>query len=98
VVDGFHAHVLANGRKIRLLTIVDNFNRESVALEVNYGFKAAQVVEALQRAIKRRGTPKIIRVDNGPEFISKQLDLWAYEHHVQLDFSRPGKPTDNAFI
>ncbi len=49
-------------------------------------------------AIREYGCPKTIRVDNGPEFISKELDLWAYMHGVTLDFSRPGKPTDNAFI
>lgn len=48
--------------------------------------------------MRRHGLPKVIRVDNGPEFVSKDLDLWAYAHKVLLDFSRPGKPTDNAFI
>ena len=56
------------------------------------------MVETLNQAVKRYGKPTCIRVDNGPEFISKELDLWAYARGVQLDFSRPGKPTDNAFI
>ncbi len=56
------------------------------------------VVEALSRSVKRYGLPERIRVDNGPEFISKDVDLWAYTNKVVLDFSRPGKPTDNAFI
>lgn len=89
---------LVDGTKIRLLTVVDNYSRESVALEVDYGFKSRQVIEVLQRAIRHRGAPEIIRVDNGPEFISKELDLWAYNHKINLDFSRPRKPTDNAFI
>jgi putative transposase len=57
-----------------------------------------QVVEAMDRIASIRGTPRAIRVDNGPEFISKALDRWAYENGVTLDFSRPGKPTDNAFV
>ncbi len=56
------------------------------------------MVEALSRSVKRYGLPERIRVDNGPEFISKDVDLWAYTNKVVLDFSRPGKPTDNAFI
>ena len=61
-------------------------------------FKATDVVTALNRAVKRQGKPKTIRVDNGPEFVPKEVDLWAYANGVVLDFSRPGKPTDNAFI
>jgi putative transposase len=94
----FMHDVLSDGRKIRLLTIVDNFTRENVALEVDFGFKAAQVVEVLRRVSAERQVPQRIRVDNGPEFVSKQLDQWAYWNKVELDFSRPGKPTDNAFI
>jgi Integrase core domain len=56
------------------------------------------VVKALEEAVKRHGKPKTIKVDNGPEFISKDLDLWAYCNGVKLDFSRPGKPTDNALL
>ncbi len=52
----------------------------------------------LERIVAERGVPKSIRVDNGPEFVSKVLDRWAYEHGVTLDFSRPGKPTDNAYV
>ena len=59
---------------------------------------AVDVVETLERVARELGYPKTIRLDNGPEFISKELDLWAFMHGVTLDFSRPGKPTDNAFI
>lgn len=65
---------------------------------VGFQYKAADVVETLEEAVREYGVPKTIRVDNGPEFISKELDLWAFTHGVTLDFSRPGKPTDNAFI
>jgi len=67
-------------------------------IEVDSGIKAEQVVEAVSRIMAVRGAPKSIRVDNRPEFVSKALDRWAYENGVTLDFSRPGKPTDNAFI
>lgn len=93
----FMHDVLADGSKIRLLTIVDMFTRESVALEVDFGFKSPQVVDVLQRAVAQRGAPDRIHCDNGPEFVSLHLDQWAYWTHVKLAFSRPGRPSDNAF-
>jgi len=89
---------LFDGRRIRLLTIVDNFTRESIAIEVDSSIGGQKVVEALHRIAQERKLPKTISVDNGSEFTSKRLDQWAYLNSVQLDFSRPGKPTDNAFI
>ena len=94
----FVSDELFDGRRIRLLTIVDNFTRESLAIEVAAGIGGQRVVEVLSRLNQERGRPRTIRVDNGPEFTSKRLDQWAYLNEVQLDFSRPGKPTDNAFI
>jgi putative transposase len=70
--------------------------REALAIDVDQGIKGEQVVEAMDRIASIRGAPRTIRVDNGPEFISKALDRWPYENGVTLDFSRPGKPTDNA--
>ena len=69
-----------------------------MAIEVAQGIKGEQVVDAVTRVAATRGAPHTIRVDNGPEFISKALDRWAYQNGVTLDFSRPGKPTDNAFV
>ena len=89
---------LYDGRRIRLLTLVDNFTRESLAIEVSDHLGGHRVAEVLMRLGEERNLPKTIRVDNGPEFISKVLDQWAYLNGVELDFSRPGKPTDNAFI
>jgi putative transposase len=93
----FMHDLLADGTKIRLLTIVDIFSRESLALEVDRGFRSAQVVEVLRRLAAERSAPQRILCDNGPEFVSLQLDQWAYWNHVKLDFSRPGRPSDNAF-
>ncbi|EJK4174022.1 IS3 family transposase [Salmonella enterica] len=90
---------LFNGRRFRALTVVDNFSRECLAIHAGKSLKGEDVVrimEALRVPDKR--LPVRIQTDNGSEFISKSLDKWAYEHGVTMDFSRPGKPTDNPFI
>ena len=89
---------LATGRKIRILTIVDTFTRFSPAVDPRFSYRGEDVVQTLERICRSVGYPKAIRVDNGSEFISRDLDLWAYQKDVVLDFSRPGKPTDNGFI
>jgi putative transposase len=94
----FMSDELCTGQRIRLLTLVDNFTRESLAVEVDTHLGGQRVVDVLRLVSKGRSLPRTIRVDNGPEFISKVLDQWAYLNGVELDFSRPGKPTDNAFI
>ena len=88
---------LATGRKLRVLTIVDTFSRFSPALEPRFSFRGTDVVEVLERVGREMGLPATIRVDQGTEFVARDLDLWAYRRGVTLDFSRPGKPTDNAF-
>jgi putative transposase len=95
----FVADNLFNGQRIRALTVVDNFSRECLLIQVDISIKGREVVELMERIKNKRGyVPKRIQVDNGSEFISKSLDQWAYENDVILDFSRPGKPTDNAYI
>ncbi len=94
----FMSDELYDGRRIRVLTIVDNFTRESLAIEVAQRIGGQRVAEVLMRLGEERGLPRTIRVDNGPEFTSKRLDQWAHLNGVELDFIRPGKPTDNAFI
>ena len=78
---------LATGRKIRLLTIVDNYSRECVALEVATGFNGSDVAGVLSRCSRERGAPRFIRCDNGSEFVSKAVDQWAYSNKVEIDFS-----------
>ena len=94
----FVSDALFDGRRLRALTVVDAYTREALAIEVDQGIRGEQVVEVMARLASLRGAPTAIRVDNGPEFVSRALDLWAYANGVTLDFSRPGKPTDNAVV
>lgn len=89
---------LADGRAFRVFTVVDNVPRVSPAIAAAFSLKGSHVVAVLERWKATVGVPKRLAVDNGPEFISKVLDAWAYRNGVQLEFSRPGKPTDNAFV
>lgn len=89
---------LWNGRKLRTLTMVDVFTKESLKIEVDTSINGERVVRVLNRIVEERGLPEAITVDNGPEFRSKALDKWAYENQVILDFIRPGKPVDNCYI
>ncbi len=94
----FVSDELFDGRRFRLLTIVDLFTRESLAIASGQHLGGDRVVAALERLRFTGRLPRRIRVDNGPEFTSRALDRWAYDNTVELDFSRPGKPTDNAFV
>ena len=94
----FMSDQLVGGQRFRLLTLVDNHSCESLAIEVGQRLTGDDVVRVLEQVAAERGKPRSIRVDNGPEFISRSLDLWASFNGVKLDFSRPGKPTDNAVI
>jgi putative transposase len=93
----FVSDSLYNGRRFRVFTIVDDFSRECPALEVDQ-LPGQRVTRVLDRIAMTRGLPEVITLDNGPEFISKALDLWAYENSVKLRFIQPGKPVQNAFI
>jgi len=93
----FVSDSLFNGQRFRVLTVVDNYSRECLALEVGQSIRGEQVTAVLNRLEFTRGIPRSIRVDNGSEFVSKAVDQWAYVNKVSLDFSRPGKPIDNAF-
>lgn len=94
----FMSDELYNGQRIRLFTLVDNYTGESPAIEVDNRLGGHRVIEILMAVGAKRGLPQLIKVDNGPEFTSKRMDQWAYLNNVKIDFSRPGKPTDNALI
>lgn len=94
----FMSDRLFDDRAFRILTIVDCHTREALATAARTNLRAYQVIEELDKLARDRGKPGSIRVDNGPEFAGRLLDQWAYLNKVELDFSRPGKPTDNAYI
>ena len=89
---------LADGRPFRVLTVVDQWSRQSPILEVAASLSDATVGAALDRALPTGAAPRSITVDHGTEFMSRALEDWAYQRGVQLNFIRPGKPVENAFI
>ncbi len=96
-IDFMH-DALVCGRRFRTFNVVDDFNREALAIEIDLNIPAQRVVRVLDRIVANRGYPLKMRMDNGPELISLTLAQWAEEHGVMLEFIRPGKPTQNAFI
>ena len=94
----FVADQLADGRRFRSLTVLDIYKRECLAIESEQRLKGQDVVMVLNRVKAQRGVPKMLYCDNGSEFSSQAMDLWAYRNRVRIAFSRPGTPTDNAFV
>ena len=89
---------LHNGRSYRLFNVIDDFNREGLAIEVDFSLPAERVIRALDQVIEWRGKPCQIRCDNGPEYISHLLAEWAEKHSVTLLFIQPGNPQQNAYV
>lgn len=94
----FVSDATAGGRRFRVWTIVDDFTRENLALVVDTSITGGRIARELARLIESRSKPELVVCDNGPEFTSRALDQWAHADAVPLHFTRPGKPTDNAFI
>lgn len=94
----FMSDSLFSGRKFRTLNILDLFNRECIAIEVDNSLTGIKVTQILNRLIETRGMPKSITIDNGTEFTSKAFDQWAYEKGIKLNFIQPGKPSQNGFV
>ncbi|HFF3079714.1 TPA: IS3 family transposase, partial [Legionella pneumophila] len=94
----FMCDALMCGRRFRTFNIVDDFNREVLAIEIDLSLPAQRVIRVLERVVAWRGLPAKLRMDNGPEFISGALADWAEKNKVQLEFIKPGKPTQNSFI
>jgi len=94
----FMSDSLSNGRAIRTLNIMDDYNREALWIEVDTSLPADRVVRVLENLLLWRSAPKQIRMDNGPEFISKRLENWAKEKQIELIHIQPGKPAQNAYI
>jgi putative transposase len=85
-------------RRFRLLNVMDDYNRESLAIEVDTSLPTLRVIRVLERLVVHRGKPESIRMDNGPELISEKLKVWCEERGIRLLFIQPGKPVQNAFI
>jgi putative transposase len=89
---------LTDGRKFRLLNVIDDFNRQSLVVEVDTSLPSLRVIRVLERLVAERGNPANIRCDNGPEFISHKLEQWCTDKKITLQFIQPGKPMQNAYI
>jgi putative transposase len=94
----FVSDALASGRRLKCLTIVDDFTKEAVDIVVDHGIGGHYVTRILDQVMLFRGAPQAIRTDQGPEFTSLALGQWAYQNQVQLKLIQPGKPTQNAYI
>ena len=94
----FMHDTLMNGRKFRVLNIIDDYNREALRIEAFYSIGSNLVVKILDRLVFERTAPKAIRVDNGPEFISSALTEWCMDKGIRLIYIQPGKPTQNSFV
>lgn len=89
---------LWDGRTYRLLNIIDDYNRQVLAIEADTSLPVLRLIRVLERLKETRGLPQMIRCDNGPEFISQKLDYWCKENKISLVFIQPGKPMQNAFV
>ena len=89
---------LSDGRCIRLFNLIDDFNREALAIDVDFSLPALRVIRSLEQVIQWRGIPEAIRCDNGPEYISGELQAWAAKHSIRIEYIQPGKPQQNAYV
>lgn len=94
----FVSETLYDQRRFRCFNVVDDFTRENIVIHPDRSIKSEKIVRIFERLKMTRGLPKMIVCDNGPEFISQNLDIWAYQNKVDLKFIQPGKPVQNAYI
>ena len=96
-IDFMH-DALANGKLFRTFNVLDDYNREGLGIEVDFGLPAERITRALDQIIEWRGKPKVIRSDNGSEMCSGEFQTWADNHGIRLMYIQPGKPTQNAYV
>ena len=89
---------LETGKSFRLLNVIDDFNREALGIEIDFSLSSLRVIRALEQIISWRGRPKVIRCDNGPEYISSALQTWAESKHIKIEYIQPGNPQQNAYV
>lgn len=89
---------IVGGRRFRTFNLIDDCTREVLAIEIDTSLSSKRIIRTLERVILDRGKPNIIRTDNGPEFTSKDLDLWARDNEIQIQFIQPGRPMQNGYI
>ncbi len=94
----FTSDSLTDGRKFRTLNVIDDYNQEALGIEIDFSLPAKRVTRLLDRIVAKRGLPRSLRSDNGPEFISEELQSWCRSNEVELRWIEPGKPTQNAYI
>ena len=94
----FMSDSLANGSKLRTFNVMDDYNREGLAIEVGQSLPSMRVIRALEQVIEWRGKPAALRCDNGPEYVSGEMVTWANKNQITLIYIQPGKPTQNAYI
>lgn len=94
----FVMDALSSGRRLKCLTVVDDFTKEAIELVIDHSISGDYVTRALEQVVRFRGAPRAIRTDQGPEFTGRALDQWAYRHGVDLKLIQAGKPTQNAYI
>ena len=96
-IDFMH-DALAHGKPFRTFNVLDDYNREGLGIEVDFGLPAPRIIRALDQIIEWRGKPKVIRTDNGSEMCSGEFQAWAKQRGILLQFIQPGQPTQNAYV
>jgi len=94
----FMSDSMVGGRRFRTFNLIDDCTREVLAIEIDTSLSSKRIIRTLERVILDRGKPNIIRTDNGPEFTSKDLELWARDNEIQIQFIQPGRPMQNGYI
>lgn len=94
----FMTDALRDGRRFRLLIVLDERTRECLVIEIDTSLPGARVITVLERLVAERGAPEVVVIDNGPEFAGRALDQWAYQRGIKLHFIAPGKPAQNAYV
>lgn len=94
----FMSDSLSDGRSLRTFNVIDDYNRECLAIDVDLSIPGLRVIRALEQVIEWRGKPASIRCDNGPEYLSEALVTWSNQNQITLLYIQPGKPTQNAYV